>query len=864
MSYRRPLHAAPLAAAPIALSVLGAAALAMAAWRGALDGAAGAGIAAPAGARALAEEAPPLQRLLDLPAVGGSNGDGAAEGATDRADSLETVLRRAFVPRFVDEFDAPAGLAAEWISGRDLAALPAAPRRVGFEPFAVEGLRGVAVVPGEGGLVRDFELPPGDCVLVRARVKPLEAAPRDAALQLEPLAAVRQGGAASRKLRIGPLFRRVPMRAPIAAGDDWQELELLMPPQPGRQGVRVALQPGSCGLAIDRVELIEVPPWFATLAEARRPGESWSGQSGRRALQVGAMRADGVLLAGGATLAVELQLPARAPRFEALLAPLGGEAAPERAVELWIDGKSVASCPLPHDLDLPTTGAPRNTVTARASGDTAAFVEWRVDLAAHAGRRVRLELRPRLRDGVLFVGAPLLLGASSPAAPPTVSPAAPDQPLAARNLILLSIDTLRGDQLHCDGHPAARTPAIDRLAAAGTRFTNLHTASSWTLPSHASLLSGLPPLAHGCYLPERRVPERVQLLAEQFAAHGFSTAAFTGGGFLSADFGFAAGFERFSRRDPGIGPFVDAAGARAAPIDPALDWLAARRDVPFFLLLHTYVVHNYLPEPEYAAREPSLARFDLAQVPALIARATADDASALPLLESLYGATLRQVDAELVAPLLATLERLGLADSTVVALTSDHGEQWFAHGRAFHGEQLWSELTRVPWIVRGPGFAAGAVDEQLAAHVDVAPTLMARLGVPRFELSTGRDLLAPRDDDAAGAAPPLATQHVRSGPYGLQDGLVAWPWKLVRRRAREGAAPVDALFHLGRDPGERDDCAAREPERVAQLARLLETRLAEYELLRKALGGDAAGGALQLDPALEAELRALGYLEDSQ
>ncbi|MBL8842095.1 MAG: sulfatase [Planctomycetes bacterium] len=859
MSDRRPLPAAPFAAAPIALSVLGAAALAMAAVRGALDGADGADGAAPPGARALAGEAPPLQRLLDLPAVERSDGESAAGGA----DSLETVLRRAFVPRFVDEFDAPAGVAAEWISGRDLAALPAAPRRAGFEPFAVEGLRGIAVVPGEGGLVRDFAMSPGDCILVRARVKPLEAAPRDAALQLEPLADLRPNGAASRKLRIGPLFRRLPMRAPIAAGDDWQELELLMPPQPGLHGVRVALQPGGCGLAIDRVELIEVPPSFATLAEVRRPGEPWSGQSGRRALQVGAVRADGVLLAGGATLAVELQLPARAPRFEALLAPLGGDASPERAVELWIDGKSFASCPLPHDLDLPTTGAPRNTVTARASGDTAAFFEWRVDLAAHAGRRVRLELRPRGRDSVLFVGAPLLVGAAPPTTPPTTPSTTPHPPSAARNLILLSIDTLRGDQLHCDGHPVARTPTIDRLAAAGTRFTNLHTASSWTLPSHASLLTGLPPLAHGCYLPERRVPERVQLLAEQFAAHGFSTAAFTGGGFLDADFGFAAGFERFSRRDPGIGPFVDAAGTRAAPIDPALEWIAARRDVPFFLLLHTYAVHNYLPEPEYAAREPSLAGFDLAQVPALIARATADDASALPLLESLYGATLRQVDAELVAPLLATLERLGLADSTVVALTSDHGEQWFAHGRAFHGEQLWSELTRVPWIVRGPGFAAGAVDDQLAAHVDVAPTLMARLGVPRFELSTGRDLLAPRAD-AADAAPPMATQHVRSVPHGLQDGLVAWPWKLVRRRAREGAAPVDALYHLGRDPGERDDCAAREPERVAQLARLLETRLAEYELLRKALGGDAAGGELQLDPALEAELRALGYLEDSK
>ena len=800
---------------------------------------AGIGVAACVAASAVAPaEAPCVQRLLEL-----ADRSDATDSIVDPG-WLDATLRAALHPLGVEELDDPAAWRCDWWSGLAIGARGAVPVDRGMaavEPYEADGIRGMAVPPNCGGVVRDVEVDAQATVILRARVK-LGDAKGEVLLQAQPLAEWHAPGdprGPSRKKRLNAAQRNATMETRLTGGDGWSELELVIGPQIGRAGVRIVVASAADLFALDRVEVLVAPGWaslFGSTAVAALPTVR---ADGRCALTVGRVRAEGVLLPAGAKLAIDAVVPARAPRCEALFAPISvaGAAAPE--IELKIDGESVATREL-----------------AAAAGSAGAespleFVEWRCDLARFAGRAVRLEFVAR-GGGACFVGAPLLLGATA-SPPPT--------------LVLLSIDTLRADQLHGFGHPDARTPAIDRLAAEGTCFTGLHTASSWTLPAHASIMTALPAAAHGATRTERGIPSRARVLAEQLAAAGFATAAVTGGGMVDPQFGFAQGFDRYSMRDPALGPFVDDAGEASWPVEPALEWLERHRDVPTFLFVHTYCVHNYKPEPEFAARVPALDGFDLATQSQLLARATAGDATTRPLLVALYDAALRQVDERLVAPLLAQLDREGRAARSVVTLLSDHGDEWFDHERAFHGEELWSELTRVPWIARGPGFAAGAVDARPVGHVDVAPTLLARLGLPRLELCAGRDLLA----DPESVEPIL--ESVWSAKRGAIDALIAGPWKLVRRKPSEDAAAVDRLFRIDDDPAERHDLSEQEPARHAQLIRLLDAKLAECRLLQAAVGGGTDGGGtdgggtdgeVAIDPALEAELRALGYLGDEK
>ncbi len=118
----------------------------------------------------------------------------------------------------------------------------------------------------------------------------------------------------------------------------------------------------------------------------------------------------------------------------------------------------------------------------------------------------------------------------------------------ADGIILISIDTLRADRLHAYGYEPETSPSLDRMAREGARFANVVAPSSWTLPSHATMLTGLDPTHHRVvgFGSGARMPEGLITVAERFLAAGFRTAAFVGGGFVSREQGFDRGFEKFS------------------------------------------------------------------------------------------------------------------------------------------------------------------------------------------------------------------------------------------------------------------------------------------------------------------------------
>ena len=282
----------------------------------------------------------------------------------------------------------------------------------------------------------------------------------------------------------------------------------------------------------------------------------------------------------------------------------------------------------------------------------------------------------------------------------------------APNVLLVTIDTFRADRV---GIGVA--PAIDRVAASGVRFTAARTTVPLTLPSHASIHTGLLPPAHGVRENGASLADAHQTLAPMLKAAGYDTAAFVGAYVLDRRFGLAPGFDTYDDqipRDPNATERLDAERPASAVVDRALAWLSARtRDHgPFFLWLHLYDPHApYEPPAEYRAR---------AQTP--------------------YDGEIAFADAQL-ARLLDALRAQGQLDRTLIVVAGDHGEGLGDHGERTHGMLLYDSTLRVPLIVAGPGVAAGRRAEAVSL-VDIAPTILRAAGIAAPRVMQGRDLLA--------------------------------------------------------------------------------------------------------------------------
>jgi arylsulfatase A-like enzyme/cytochrome c-type biogenesis protein CcmH/NrfG len=397
---------------------------------------------------------------------------------------------------------------------------------------------------------------------------------------------------------------------------------------------------------------------------------------------------------------------------------------------------------------------------------------------------------------------------------------------AGYDLVLVSLDTLRADRLGSYGHAAAATPALDRLAAAGVRFADVTAPAPLTLPSHATLLSGLLPPRHGLrHNGLGRFPDGIDTLATRLAGAGYRTAAFVGAFVLDRRFGLGRGFERYDdpeRPAAGGAPRLEAERPAAAVIDRAVAWLdEAGGERPVFLWVHLYDAHA-----PYAAPEPWGTRF-----------------AARP-----YDGEIAYLDAQ-VDRLLAAIGRRGTGRA-VVAVVGDHGEALGEHGERGHGLLLYEAALAVPWLVTAPGVVdAGRVVRTPVGLADVAPTLAGLLGV---ELAApgaldGRDL-APalrRGGEPAAAALYAETEY---------PALFGWaPLAALRRgRLKLIAAPRPELYDVAADPAESRNLAAERRRDYRELAALLEE-------VRAAAAEDGGGGAPGVDAETRERLAALGY-----
>jgi arylsulfatase A-like enzyme len=405
---------------------------------------------------------------------------------------------------------------------------------------------------------------------------------------------------------------------------------------------------------------------------------------------------------------------------------------------------------------------------------------------------------------------------------------AQDPSVAPPNLLLISIDTLRADVLGCYGSTRNTSPTIDRLAREGTRFADCSSTAPWTLPAHASLLTGTYPTTHGVKNHERRLDPAHATLATRLLDRGFETRAIVNSHHLGDPrYGLQEGFrettyiaelDASTRTVANCGEEVNARAAAA---------LASMRQ-PFFLFLHYYDAHT-----AYRAGEPYDGMFvepydgpmkaTTRQLSRYRIRGQDITGRDGRFLRQRYEAEVRRVD-DLVEVLLARLDELGLAENTIVVLTSDHGEEFGERGGAMHGRSQYQEVLHVPLIIKGPGLATNRVVQEPVSLIDVAPTILGALD-PRDETGfEGIDL----SGTLRGEVFP-AVERLLFAEADHENWIDRKSYADVVRMVRLGRAKLCynevldrfELFDLELDPAELHDRLAEEPELARRLKREL-------------------------------------------
>lgn len=453
------------------------------------------------------------------------------------------------------------------------------------------------------------------------------------------------------------------------------------------------------------------------------------------------------------------------------------------------------------------------------------------------------------------------------------------------NVVVVVIDTLRADRVGWYRGGRELTPFLDRLAERGTVFWSAYAQSSWTCPSVASLLTSRYQSQHNVVAHASVLAAEEITLAETLKAHGYATGAFIANRVLSARLGYAQGFDEYRvfPSDLSAGDAAEMAklmvkGEAEALNQAALAWIDSLRrpgepPPPAFVYLQYMEPHWPYTAPmaivekmvarhdDPARRRQILDRVMLAQIrptdPNPWTEPTADE---LVAIEDLYDAEVRHLDDRL-AELFAELDRRGFLANAVVAITSDHGDEFEDHGGLGHGTTLYDELIRVPLLLVGPATSARVDVADVVSLVDLAPTILAQAGIavpPSFAgVSLAGTTSWPRRQldrlwrvlglGGRSAYSQLLEPLGKPLPKQQDEALVAGADKLIG--FEDG---TEVFYDLQADPGERHPVVPSAAV-AADLRRTLERER------RRASRDPAAAATQALDAETKERLRALGY-----
>lgn len=390
------------------------------------------------------------------------------------------------------------------------------------------------------------------------------------------------------------------------------------------------------------------------------------------------------------------------------------------------------------------------------------------------------------------------------------------------NVLLISVDTLRADHLGCYGARQEATPNMDALARSGVVFNNTVSPAPFTLPSHASLLTGLIPPAHGLHDNAGfYLDAKIRTLAEVFKSQGANTSAFVGALPLDSRFGLDQGFDVYDDSYPTVNSVsgITVPERRAAEvIDAALKWLESMKTQKWFAFVHLYDPHApYDPPSQFRNRYP----------------------------DDLYTGEISYVD-EQVGRLITFLQQNHLNQKTLIVLTSDHGESLGEHEEKTHGVFAYESTLRIP-LIFSP-FKTGSVKARVRL-IDVAPTILDIQKLPALPNIQGRSLKKMLESPSNVTASPVESyfeslsMHLNSGWAPLR-GFYSGNYKFID-------LPLSELYDLEKDAREaRNLCAD------AKLCQTWEEKFLTYS--RPFLKGTVKPAPV--DPETREQMQALGYV----
>ncbi|UCF43534.1 MAG: sulfatase [Planctomycetota bacterium] len=405
-------------------------------------------------------------------------------------------------------------------------------------------------------------------------------------------------------------------------------------------------------------------------------------------------------------------------------------------------------------------------------------------------------------------------------------------PNEIKNILLISIDTCRPDHLSCYGYPRQTTPNIDQLARESVLFKNAISPVPITFPAHCSMLIGTIPPHHGVHGNIGWQLDKSNLtLAEILHSKGYTTGAIVSSFVMDARFGLDQGFEVYDdfyddfRAPKGSGRDSNERKAEHAS-RAASSWLEEYQNEPFFLFLHYYDPHFPYDPPEP------------------FASAFADD---------LYAGEIAYTD-KCIGQVIKKLKELDLYDSTLLIITTDHGESRDEHGEFSHGYFIYHSTLEVALIIKVPGRPKGKKVDGVVGLVDIVPTICGMLGVTPPSPVHGRDL-SPfltkkrkiKKDERYVYCESLTSQRYGCNPL---LGLVSDHWKYIQ-------APRQELYDLNKDPNESQNLADENPA----VTRLMRNNL-KFALEDNVLTNRPDSRSV-LDSESRKRLESLGYVDST-
>lgn len=424
-----------------------------------------------------------------------------------------------------------------------------------------------------------------------------------------------------------------------------------------------------------------------------------------------------------------------------------------------------------------------------------------------------------------------------------------------RPIILLSLDTMRGDRLGALGYPKPLTPHLDALAREGVLFEQATSTAPWTLPSHGSIFTSLLPFDHGSTRETRPLRPSLSMLAERLRNAGYRTAAFTGGAYVSAGFGFGQGFEIYED--------LDGAGRIAAA---ALKWVRSVKDQPYFVFVHTYEIHFPYTHTKFVEKrflDQGMKPLDVEQLGAIHAGKRTVSPDERQFESELYDGDVARADF-VMGRMLEQMRQEGILDRAILVVLSDHGDDLWDHDDFWspgHGHSLYQELQHVPLIVRAPGLVlAGGRIRTPVSLLDVLPTLLALEGIAGESEDQGRSLVPSLSRGSEPAPVPMNAEATEYGPErfaryeGSLKAIITPKPEELRGGILRHSRPLE-VFDLQTDPHEKHDLSSALPPEASALIEDLWKRVE-----RVWERGSNGTRSTPIPKDLEEQLRALGYI----